>query len=412
MSYMGGRARRFGCAGWGAALGLTLFVHQAIALEISNHYSPRDRVRPKRDRSDFIILHTTEAPEEGSHKKLYEKGEAHYFIGLNGHVYRIIHRDRVALHAGRSMWNRHTNIDDYSIGIEVVGYHNKDITAAQYQALRELLDDLKRLYGVPDDRVLTHSMVAYGAPNRWHRRSHRGRKRCGMLFAVKSVRRRLGLNAEATYDPDVRAGRLTVGDPFLADVLYGAASERALGIAHFSAVHGDTIENGRSAWDIARDRYNSPDTLYTFPDGRQLRGTEVKNWKKMPAGTRVLLAQTHSDNPSETVSVIGVDAATAWDIAGDECSAETTVYFLPDGRVRHGNELGPDEFAKLPSQTKVLVGYVAGGRITSRRSAFDICGERWSFPSTFYRFPDGSVRSGNTINENSIPRDALIFYRN
>jgi len=310
------------------------------------------------------------------------------------------------------MWNRRTNIDDYSIGIEVVGYHNKDITEAQYQALRELLADLKRLYGVSDDRVLTHSMVAYGAPNRWHRRSHRGRKRCAMLFAVKSVRRRLGLNAGATYDPDVRAGRLVVGDPFLANVLYGAASEQALGIAHFSEAQADTIENGRSAWDIARERYNSPDTLYAFPDGRQLRGTEVTNWKRIPAGTRVLLAQTQSDNPSETVSVIGVDAATAWDIAGDECSDETTVYFFPDGRVRHGNELGPDEFAKLPAQTKVLVGYVAGGKITSQRSAFDICGERWNFPSTFYRFPDGSVRSGNTVNENSIPKDALIFYRN
>ena len=77
------------------------------------------------------------------------------------------------------------------------------------------------MYRLRDERVATHSMVAYGAPNKWQKKKHRGRKRCGMLFAMPSVRKILELKVRMTSDPDVRAKRLTVGDPYLEKVLYG-----------------------------------------------------------------------------------------------------------------------------------------------------------------------------------------------
>ena len=146
---------------------------QAGALRISNRYSPENRNRALRQLTRYIILHTTEGPARGSLAKVRRNGECHYFVGLDGQVYRVIHRNRVALHAGRSMWQGKTDLDQCSLGIEVVGYHNRDINAAQYRALKDLLADLQRIYKIPDDRVLTHSMVAYGAPNQWHARSHR-----------------------------------------------------------------------------------------------------------------------------------------------------------------------------------------------------------------------------------------------
>jgi len=66
-----------------------------------------------------------------------------------------------------------------------------------------------------------HSHVAYGAPNKWHKTKHRGRKRCGMLFAMPSVRRQLGLTTRPAFDPDTRAGRLSNADDYLRRVLYG-----------------------------------------------------------------------------------------------------------------------------------------------------------------------------------------------
>jgi hypothetical protein len=157
-------------------------------LRIENRFSPLNKKRPRRPSTRYIILHTTEGEEEGSLRKIVRYGEAHYCVCPSGKVCRIIDKDKIAKHAGRSMWEGRSAIDNHSIGIEVVGYHNKDITDAQYAALRELLSQLKSLYGIADKNVLTHSMVAYGRPNRFHHDSHRGRKRCGMIFARADVR--------------------------------------------------------------------------------------------------------------------------------------------------------------------------------------------------------------------------------
>jgi N-acetylmuramoyl-L-alanine amidase len=206
------------------ALSLVALTAHATPSIGNARYSPRDGERPRRPRTDYIILHTTEAPAPGSYRKLLENGEAHFLVDRDGAVYTIMRREKLAYHAGISMWNGRKNIDNYSIGIEVVGYHTRSLTAAQYKALRKLLDTLKQSYGISDDRVLTHSMVAYGEPNRWHPRPHRGRKRCGMQFADPSVRLQLGLLRQPRFDPDVAARRLVVGDAYLASKLYPFSS--------------------------------------------------------------------------------------------------------------------------------------------------------------------------------------------
>ena len=380
-------------------------------LTIRDHYSPLNGQRRIRKSTDYILLHTTEGPTKGSLNKLHRYGETHYLVDTAGVVYRIVNKRRIALHAGRSMWNGRTDLDRSSIAIEVVGYHNRDLTAAQYTALRELIGQLQAIYKIPDERVLTHSMVAYGAPNRWHKRSHRGRKRCGMLFAKRSVRTRLGLTKQPLYDPDVKAKRLVNADPYLAKVLYGSAQEQLKAAARFVGDDALVIAAGRSAWDIARDKYRSAETQYVFPDGTKRRGDEITNWKTMPVGTRVVLSDTQSANETQGMSVIGKDGDSAADIAGDEIRARTTIYFVPDGRVRQGHELSDAEVKALPADTRVLVGYVHGGYVTAKRSAFDICGEKWNSDSTFYRFKDGRVIPGDKVAEGAIPPVTMVFFQ-
>jgi len=381
------------------------------ALTIKDYYSPLNNQRPIRKRTDYILLHTTEGPAKGSLNKVHRYGETHYLVDTAGVVYRVINKRRIAMHAGRSMWYGRTDLDRCSLAIEVVGYHNRDITAAQYTALRELLSQLQAIYKIPDERVLTHSMVAYGAPNRWHKRSHRGRKRCGMLFAKHTVRTRLGLTKQPLFDPDVKARRLVNADPYLAKVLYGSAQEQLRAAARFEGDDALVISSKRSAWDIARDKYRSPETEYIFPDGTKRRGNEITDWKTMPAGTRVVLSETQSANETEGMSMIGTDGGSAADIAGDEVRARTTIYFMPDGRVRQGHELSEAEVKGLPAKTRVLVGYVHGGYVTAKRSAFDICGEKWNSDATFYRFKDGRVVPGDKVSEGAIPPVTMVFFQ-
>jgi hypothetical protein len=392
------------------------FAQNALAVITfdNSFYSQRNRDRPVRKSTTLIILHTTEAPARSALRKLSDLGECHYCIDDMGRVYRIIDHRREAYHSGRSMWNGRANVDEVSVGIEVCGYHDKPLTAAQYQVLGELIGELQSIYKIPDYNVLAHSHVAYGAPNKWQKRAHRGRKRCGMMFALPAVRARLNLKTRPSADPDVKAGRLVVGDDYLAQVLYGRTPVLTAPPAAAAAAPppepADVIGKGRSAWDIARDAYNDPTTLYTFPDGAKKYGNQIANFKQLPVGTRVTVRADVRENRTETYQVIGVNG-TAQDIAGEEVRAASTFYVYPDGRYTRGSQVGASDILKLPYGTKVLVRYAVGGPISPSRLATSICGNRWRSPDTFFLI-SGALVPGNKVDDSKIPAGAMIFFKN
>jgi len=405
----------------------------ASQLRIRTDHGPENGRRPVRATTRYIVLHTTEGREAGSLRKLRTRGEAHYFVHRDGRVVRLLEKDRVATHAGRSMWSGRSDLDEVSLGIEVSGYYGKEPASAQYVALRELLRQLQSVYGIADEDVLTHSMVAYGAPNRFHPYDHRGRKRCGMVFARAGVRERLGLSAAPREDPDVRSGRLRIGDPELQRSLYpkpapAVAARAAVGQA------SDTIRTGRTAWSIAGPEHASAATLYVFPDGTRVRGDGIRDWSDLPSGTRVLLAQAPNppgrarESPVESESaprapapggdgllLVGAPAA-ARDLLGSAATAGTTTYLFPSGAVRTGQELEGDGegrrlLERLPPKTRVLVGYRPGQRISSGRDLQGIAGGQWATPSTYYRLPSGRIHTGVEIDERNVPRGTLVFLR-
>lgn len=404
-----------------------IFSKPASPLQIANRFSRLNSQRPLRPHTDYIILHTTEGAENGSLNKIRRNGEANYFVCKSGTVYRIIDKNRIAKHTGRSMWDGKTTIDNYSIGIEVVGYHNKDITDAQYHALKELVRQLQSLYSIPDEKVLTHSMVAYGRPNKFHRYNHRGRKSCGMIFAQPEVRARLGLESQPDHDPDVKAGRLKVADKKLFSFLFPENLKPTL-VASIEKPappppakielpdESPIITGSNSAWQIARERYDHPSTLYTFPNGSKKRGDQIDNWAKIPTGTRVTLTEMEDNQPFEGFMEIGKDGDSANAVAGEAWTSATTIYFFPDGYIRTGAELqetaaGRRLLNNTPPKTLILVGYIYGGYVKARRSASNIAGRKWNYPSTYYRYPDGSIVNGDDIKQKSIPPKTLIFYQ-
>lgn len=260
---------------FGCLLGLVL-VGGAMAadLEIHDAYSPLNRQRPVRSQTTLIVLHTTEGGDSSAQREVRRRGLANYLVLRSGRILRVISKGREARHAGTSMWQGVKDLDRRSVGIEVVGHHNRPITGAQERSLRDLIAELQRIYGLDDDAVVPHSMVAYGHPNRWHKKAHRGRKRCAMQFADPALRERLGLTSRPSFDPDVRAGRLVEADPELAAALFGRR-----------------IGPGQTAAEVVGDAYRSASTIYLFPTGKRVRGNQVRNWANIPAGTWVLVNQ-------------------------------------------------------------------------------------------------------------------------
>ena len=180
----------------------------------------------RRAKTSYIIVHTSELGLKSTLKVISKGkrlpsgrrtrgGHSHYVIARSGRTYRMLDSKYKADHAGLSMWNGETDISKISIGVELVGYHYSPITMHEYRSIGLLIDILQDVYNVSDRAVLTHSQVAYGFPNRWFKKNHRGRKRCAKNF----IRAKAGLGPTWSYDPDVQARRLTA-DPQLAEVFY------------------------------------------------------------------------------------------------------------------------------------------------------------------------------------------------
>jgi N-acetylmuramoyl-L-alanine amidase len=89
---------------------------------------------------------------------------AHYLVEEDGQVFALVEEDRRAWHAGVAEWRGATNINDISIGIEVVnaghehGY--RPYPPAQMEAVRDLAWDIMQRHDIPADGVMAHSDVA------------------------------------------------------------------------------------------------------------------------------------------------------------------------------------------------------------------------------------------------------------
>ena len=370
---MAERAVRMAEAGMVAVLVLSFAFAASGAVSISDRYrSPRNPERRVRASTELIVLHTTEAPARSSLNKVSDRGECHFCVTEDGSVYRIVDRDREAFHSGRSMWNGKEDVDKFSVGIECVGYHDKRMGDVQLNAIRSLVKELQAMYRIPDERVVCHSHVAYGAPNKWHRFKHRGRKRCGMLFAMPSVRARLGLRSRPAYDPDTRARRLRNADDYLRQVLYGNV---------------DTM--GSPA---------APRTTYiaaarTKPQPRQPVATAQR---RAPAAavataTRTPAAATTTPRaPPAATTPRGSPIAAA--------KSQPARRALPQPR-------RPTTVADLKAQ-----GYKLSGTVSATVTASRIAGSRWNSADTYYVIR-GKLTPGNMINAAHIERGMGVWMK-
>jgi N-acetylmuramoyl-L-alanine amidase len=417
------------------AVGFTLFavlvfsssVFAIKTIDYQRRLNPKfaKRVRPE---TRFIIVHSTESRlpsalrtlSRGKVRRgryLTRGGHAHYLVARNGAIYKIVDPKFWANHAGVSMWNGLEGLSDYSIGIELEGYHNIPFTEPQYSSLERLLHELKEKYAIQDRNVLEHYRVAYAAPNRYHRSRQRGRKLDPGIDNFE--RARAGLSDEYQSDPDVIAGRID-GSPELMRAgghVPPATETEDEEESPEQTAEDESMQIGRkqTAWKIAGIRYNAPTTIYRFPDGRSYSGEQIKNWSDIPPGTRVELGVTVRQE-KKVVSVARVEVVvpqitasdSPWKIANALYNSSLTFYVLPDGTVQPGNTLKKNLI--LPTGTKVLVAY----RELPRPEALNPVGENlqdvYLDSRTVYLFPDRTLRSGDQIeNFTQLPPSIRVF---
>lgn len=133
----------------------------------------------KNERIQFIIIHYTAGSNEVSIKELTsERVSSHYLIpsGEDEKIYSLVPENERAWHAGVSSFRGRTNINDTSIGIEIVNEgiykeyrdyptyntyeHYVDYEKMQIEKVAQLVKDLSLKYKIPSRNILAHSDIA------------------------------------------------------------------------------------------------------------------------------------------------------------------------------------------------------------------------------------------------------------
>ena len=123
-------------------------------------------------RARFLVLHYTVADTPASIKILTQQQvSSHYLLTdeATPKIYRLVDENRAAWHAGNSSWKNFTQLNNSSIGIEIVNAGWKDtpqgrvyapFPQAQIDALVPLLKEIVARHGIAPENVLGHSDIA------------------------------------------------------------------------------------------------------------------------------------------------------------------------------------------------------------------------------------------------------------
>jgi len=131
----------------------------------SPNYSTKTR---KKKKIQFIVIHYTGMQSEracierlSSNKS---KVSTHYLISRKGKITRMVDEKNAAWHAGKSRWKNFINLNDQSIGIELVNkghqYGYENFPKKQISKLIFLCKYLIKKYKINRSNILGHSDIA------------------------------------------------------------------------------------------------------------------------------------------------------------------------------------------------------------------------------------------------------------
>ena len=138
-------------------------------MTLKSIYSPN--FGPKRRKNDeikYIIIHYTGMQSmRASITRLINtkhKVSCHYLISRAGLVMQMVEENKVAWHAGKSKWKKINNLNQNSIGVELINKGHKfgyeKFTKKQITNLMKLIIRLKKKYKIKNSCILGHSDIA------------------------------------------------------------------------------------------------------------------------------------------------------------------------------------------------------------------------------------------------------------
>ncbi len=85
----------------------------------------------------------------------------HYLIDRQGNIYRLVEDKNIAYHAGKSKTpDGRTNVNDFSIGVELLYQKEESPNEIQYLQLADLIKYLQKKYHISLKNIFGHSDIA------------------------------------------------------------------------------------------------------------------------------------------------------------------------------------------------------------------------------------------------------------
>jgi hypothetical protein len=175
------------------------------------------------------------------------------------------------------------------------------------------------------------------------------------------------------------------------------------------------ISKQNTAWNIAGEDYNDSTTLYILPGNKQVRGDQlgrIIGWNRIPTGTQVMLNQPFDIEKKVGPVFLISKEYTAWSFAQADYSRKTTIYFLPNGRIRPGNRMS--DWDSIPNGTRMIIGYSGpfSIRAVKGQTPWGIAGRAYNHPETVYLIPGQGLVTGDNITDFSdLPRHSKLFLK-
>lgn len=84
----------------------------------------------------------------------------HYVVDYTGDIYKIWNTSDILWHCGISSWGKRKNMNNFSIGIEVIWWAWEEFPREQRQAVRDLIIHLMKTFWIQKENVLRHKDIA------------------------------------------------------------------------------------------------------------------------------------------------------------------------------------------------------------------------------------------------------------
>ena len=131
-------------------------------------FIPSSNYSKKKRKIKFIIIHYTGMQSErASINRLTSKRSnvsAHYLINKKGDIINMVDEKNIAWHAGKSKWKNFVNLNEKSIGIELVNkglqFGYETFSKKQISKLVSLCKILIKKYKLKSTDILGHSDIA------------------------------------------------------------------------------------------------------------------------------------------------------------------------------------------------------------------------------------------------------------